>query len=69
MQARVNLFAAAFFPHIIDDAFLDSVMAHVAESIKAKLLMTAALKSLVKQLEGRPCSGGKLITEIDDEVS
>lgn len=35
MQAKINLFAAAFFPHIIDDAFLDSVMAHVAESIKA----------------------------------
>ena len=35
VQERVNFFAAAFFPHIIDDAFLDTVMAHVAESVRA----------------------------------
>jgi len=39
----------------------------VAESIKAKLLMTASLKALTKQLEGRPCSGGKLL-DWDEET-
>ncbi len=35
MYAKAGLIQAMFFPHIIDDAFLDTVMAHVAESVKA----------------------------------
>lgn len=44
-----------------------TITALTAESIKAKLLMTAAFKSLVKQLEKRPCSGGRLADFEDDE--
>ena len=39
----------------------------VAESIKAKLMMTSALRDLVKELNGRPCSGGKLCSTEEPE--
>lgn len=34
MHAKANILQSVFFPHIVDDAFIDAIMAHVNESVR-----------------------------------
>lgn len=55
MHATASLWQTLCYPHIIDDAFIDTVLGHVTESIKALELKGIKRRKAQRLIEATAC--------------
>jgi hypothetical protein len=53
--AKANILQSVFFPHIIDDAFIDAIMAHVTETVRELDVSDMRRRKAQKLIEATAC--------------
>ena len=55
MHAKANIFQSVFFPHIIDDAFVDAIVAHVIEAVRELDVTDMRRRKAQRLIEATAC--------------
>ena len=55
MHATASLWQTLAYPHIIDDAFIDTVLVHVTESVKTLQLKGLKRRKAQRLIEATAC--------------